>query len=116
MANAGDKFIIELDSKMTHKGGFVYGVKGVQGLYFDDNVIRDLERRKDNKQKFDVGDEVNIVGRLAVVTNTVGDKYSAILEDGNIITFSDGGPLITRTGRNFPQIAEVLEEMRCEDE
>ena len=45
MAKVGDKFIIEIDSKMTRNGGrTLYGIKGFRSLVFDDEGIRRLDK------------------------------------------------------------------------
>ena len=43
MAKIGDKYVIEIDSHMTRKGGDLYGIKGFRSLVFDENGLRKLE-------------------------------------------------------------------------
>ena len=208
MSNVGDKFIIELASKMTNKGGFVYGVKDVPGLYVDDEIISHLKTYEDKTEttdnleeilksqnkntekiltvmkenyfrecgmkeawncimkiylspenggyskevlkeiflesafssiisdfsiieivekmklyeeenKINVGDEIfsEITKIKAVVQRIDSRNRWEILTESGQTTISDGGKKYwKKTGRNFPQIAEILKEMRCEDE
>lgn len=143
MANVGDKFIIELDSKMTNKGGFVYGVKDVPGLYVDDEIIGYLEKYDSTKlediedalriaQKyrdkwkkmyletekwkgngFSLWDEVTCKGTTAVIVEANNGHFTGLCKNGLI---SISHKYWKKTGRSFPQIAEILKEMRCENE
>jgi len=142
MADVGDKFIIELDSKMTNHNGFVYGVKDVPGLYVDDEIIGYLEKydptkledtgdalriaqkdrdkwkkmyfetEKGKENGFSLWDEVAFEDTKAVIVDIRDNYFTGICENGLI-------PISPRywkkTGRNFPQIAEILKEMRCEN-
>lgn len=209
MANVGDKFIIELDSKMTNHNGFVYGVKDIPGLYVNDEIISHLKTYEDKTETTDNLEEIlkaqnkNTEKILTVMQENYfhecGMKeavdcilkiylspenggyskdtlkkifcesaFSSIISDFSImeivekmklyeeqnkekkefrlwdevteLTHKDtkfiivdiGGNYITglyenglisahrrywkKTGRNFPQIAEILKEMRCENE
>ena len=40
----GDKFIIEIDSRMTNKHGIYYGLKGLQNIVLNDNALDALEK------------------------------------------------------------------------
>lgn len=205
MADVGDKFIIELDSKMTNHNGFVYGVKDVPGLYFDDEIISNLKTYEDKTEatdnleeilkaqnkntekiltvmqenyfrecgmkeagncilkiylspenggyskevlkeiflesdfssiisdftileiaekikifeekqndEFNLYDEVAYLNTKAVIVEIDDGYFTGLCENGELVGISHR--YWQKTGRNFPQIAEVLEEMRCEDE
>ena len=46
--NIGDKFIIEIDSKMTRNGErTIYGIKGFNSLVFDDEGLKRLTQMPD---------------------------------------------------------------------
>lgn len=210
MANKGDKFIIELDNKMTCSNGFVYGVKNVPGLYVDDEIIgyldkisiktqyasigawfcdligispvfiqdkekveeilmkiknnamdkmwemareialidvdcadslsgediqemfgvktpykvfydftaqevvKTIEANEKQSKEFSLWDEVTCGDTKAVILDTSDGCFKALYENGVICNISPR--YWQKTGRSFPQIAEVLEEMRCKDE
>lgn len=205
MADVGDKFIIELDSKMTNHNGFVYGVKDIPGLYFDDEIISHLKTYEDKTEtthnleeilkaqnkntekiltvmqenyfrecgmkeagncilkiylspenggyskevlkeiflesdfssiisdftileiaekikifeekqndEFNLYDEVAYLNTKAVIVEIDDGYFTGLCENGELVGISHR--YWQKTGRNFPQIAEILEEMRCEDE
>ena len=72
--------------------------------------IRQYEQRQE--EQIQVGDEVIIRYKKAVVTE-ITDRFVHIMySDGSgYALFSEN---MTKTGRNFPEIAEVLEKMREE--
>ena len=205
MANVGDKFIIELDSKMANHKGFVYGVKDVPGLYVDDEIISNLKTYEDKTETTDNLEEIlkaqnkntdkiltamqenyfhecgmkeawncilevylspenggyskevlkeiflesdfssiisdfsimEIAEKIKIFEEKQNDEFNLYdevaylntkaviveIDDGYFTGLCENGELIgisyrywQKTGRNFPQIAEVLEETRCEDE
>lgn len=51
MAKVGDRYIIELDSKMTGKGGTLYGVKDLYNVLLDEPALAKLERCGDKEEE-----------------------------------------------------------------
>lgn len=47
----GDKFIIEIDSKMTRAGDRLYGIKGFHSLVFDEAGLERLEKCEEQGEK-----------------------------------------------------------------
>lgn len=70
--------------------------------------IRQYEQEKE--EQIQVGDEVIIRNKTAVVTE-ITDRYVRIMysDGGCYALFSKG---IVKTGRHFPEIAEVLQKMK----
>lgn len=68
MANAGDKFIIEIESAyyapyyapLDHELGVLYKVKGFNTLVFDDNGIKKLTPYKEKEESYEEGEAAGI--------------------------------------------------------
>lgn len=84
----------------------------------DFSIIEITEKIKsyEEENKIDVGDEIfsEITKTKAVVQRIDSwDRWEILTESGQT-TIDDGRKKYwKKTGRNFPQIAEILEEMRC---
>lgn len=89
MANIGDKYVIEIDSKMTNKNGTLYGIKGFKSLVFDEEGLRMLKKVGDEWKAGDIViDHSN--GRLGIVFSSNGEGFQAIWDDGCRMYRSDG--------------------------
>lgn len=87
--------------------------------YFDFSAQEVLAKIKDYEDKQDaeikVGDEIRLHDAIEVVTSVMSTGLQTIDASGNTSTwYYNTYPLETweKTGRTFPQIAEVLAEMR----
>ena len=82
-------------------------------------MIKEYEQQKqDVKEEIKVGDEVEYLicgGGLEVITNIDRGEYRLMDAYGNI-SYADGLRYHKRTGRHFPQIVEVLKQLRGEEE
>ena len=119
MYKAGDKFIIEIEEVFTGKvtGYPQYRIKGFDKLIMDDRGLVKLSKYED-KQKQDaeikVGDEIvyrdGIKGIVVGISNTIG-QISVLNNKYDVpqLLVKNGAK---KTGRTFPQIAEVLAELR----
>ena len=75
-------------------------------------AIEKIKAWEDGKQKINVGDEVEAVYGKAVVIEILGNNKSVIYMYHNASTGVSGIDKVTKTGRHFPEIAEVLRKMR----
>ena len=82
-------------------------------------VKANYEAWKKQKDEIHVGDEVTICGQKRVVTSIDDKDAMAIDSDGNTYGFRSIGfyDEATKTGRHFPEVAELLKKMReeCEE-
>ena len=77
-------------------------------------AIEKIKAWEDGKQKINVGDEVKCIkaGWTAIVTKIKEDGYLTLMgNDGAIANGYDEKDFI-KTGRRFPEIAEVLRKMK----
>ena len=75
-------------------------------------AIAKIKAWEDGKQKINVGDEVEAVFGRAVVIEILGNNKSVIYMYHNASTGVSGIDKVTKTGRHFPEIAEVLQKMK----
>ena len=75
-------------------------------------AIEKIKAWEDGKQKINVGDEVEAVYGKAVVIEILGNNKSVIYMYHNASTGVSGIDKVTKTGRHFPEIDEVLRKMR----
>jgi hypothetical protein len=82
VANIGDRYVIEIDSKMTNKNGTLYGVKGFKNLVFDEEGLSRLTKVETPFWKLGdiVKDRIN--GRIGVVYALKESGFNAIWDDG----------------------------------
>ena len=82
MANIGDRYVIEIDSKMTNKNGTLYGIKGFKSLVFDEEGLSRLTKVETPFWKLGgiVKDRIN--GRMGVVYALKESGFNAIWDDG----------------------------------
>lgn len=110
----GDKFIIEIGAiAELPDGKKKYFIKPFESLVFDKKGLDQLERVKEPKEEFRVGDEVKDgFENVGIVTNL--PKHEP---EGMWILRADGKPAIvsksgcTKTGRKFV-IPELLDALR----
>ena len=77
-------------------------------------AIEKIRQYEQEKGKIQVGDEVVIRNKTAVVTE-ITDRYVRIMySDGSCYALFSKG--IAKTGRHFPEIVAVLEKMRGEQD
>lgn len=77
--------------------------------------IREYEDKRKQDAEIKVGDEIRLHDAIEVVTSVMSTGLQTIDASGNTSTwYYNTYPLETweKTGRTFPQIAEVLAEMR----
>ena len=77
--------------------------------------------KKPTNEKIDIGDEViGVFGRKGVVLGIVIVKgvvmLSLLMREHKVPQLVKASNYETKTGRHFPQIAEVLEQMKEESE
>lgn len=77
--------------------------------------------KKPTDEKIDIGDEViGVFGRKGVVVGIVIVKgevmFSLLMREHKVPQLVKASNYETKTGRHFPQIAEVLEQMKEESE
>lgn len=94
--NVGDKFIIEIDSKMTRKDvGFVYGIKGYKTLVFDDSGLRRLQPCK--------RDDETLTRAVSIAYKEGEDKASYRYEE-----------LVERLANDNAELHERINELEIE--
>lgn len=71
---------------------------------------------KKEKEEIRVGDEVKHRGRNYVVGYVGADKVYHLIDENWLRTVVQGGYQLIKTGRHFPEVAELLEKMRGEEE
>jgi len=70
---------------------------------------------KKEKEEIRVGDEVKHRGLNYVVGYVGADKVYHLIDKNWLRTVVQGGYQLIKTGRNFPEVAELLEKMRGEE-
>ena len=73
------------------------------------------------KNEIHVGDEVEYENCKFIVTAEIGNKYHGIhSSNGDLVSFGEGDYCskdnCKKTGRHFPEVAELLQKMRGEEE
>lgn len=93
------------------------GTPFVAGMFSYQEAKARYEAWKKQKDEIHVGDEYSDVGEVFVVTNiNNSDIASVIFTDGSVDEFSKKELRECRkTGRHFPEVAELLEKMRGEE-
>ena len=95
---------------------------GIFKNYSVQEVMKRIEDYEKQKDAIKIGDEVeqitnsgNPTGVSCIVTNIGDDKFNGITEDGKaVVCSSQIYRWWRKTGRTFPQIAEVLKAMQGE--
>lgn len=89
MANIGDKYVIEIDSKMTNKNGTLYGIKGFKSLVFDEDGLSKLEKRRTSWWK--IGDIVRDRdnGRIGIIYWIHEKGFYVLWDDDCLFYFAD---------------------------
>ena len=92
------------------------GIPFVANMFSYQEAKARYEAWKKQKDEIHVGDEYSDVGEVFVVTNiNNSDIASVIFTDGSVDEFSKKELRECRkTGRHFPEVAELLEKMRGE--
>lgn len=104
-----------------NNGGYVFGYRYLFEVV--DNYtasealtkIREYEDKQKQDTKIKVGDEIRLHDAIEVVTSVMSTGLQTIDASGNTSTwYYNTYPLETweKTGRHFPQIAEILAELR----
>ena len=90
-----------------------YSVFDILDCYTASEVIekiRQHEQEKEEQKRIQVGDEIEVVSGKAVVVYVDERKVRYVYSNG-VYAF-DYIDKVTKTGRHFPEIAEVLQKMR----
>ena len=72
--------------------------------------IRQYEQEQEEQKRIQVGDEIEVVSGKAVVVYV--DKHKVRYVYSNGVYAFDYIDKVTKTGRHFPEIAEVLQKMK----
>ena len=135
---AGDKFIIEIESRVNSQG--LYKVKGFRTLVFDDNGLDRLKQHHERlaccdckyeevssveypcsscsnvyssrwepkTEEIQVGDEVDLWGQRGVAMNT--GRFVTVL-DSEFDKHVWNSEHCKRTGKTYPELIKVLEQL-----
>jgi len=80
------------------------------GFYSEYEAIEKIRQYEQEQEEIQVGDEVISRNKTAVVTE-ITDRYVRIMySDGSSYALFSKG--VVKTGRHFPEIAEVLQKMK----
>lgn len=78
--------------------------------------IKEYEDTQKQDAEIKVGDEVDHDGLKSIVVRISNDYVYTVTEIGTTPTYHYTGTELIKTGRHFPQIVEVLKEIRGESE
>lgn len=79
-------------------------------------AIEKIQAYEQEKEEIKVGDEVEAVSGKAVIIEVLGNGKDVRYMYPDASTGFNDSCNVTRTGRHFPEIAEVLEKMRSEQD
>ena len=71
-----------------------------------------LEALERELRELKVGDEFTFFGKVYVVTKTKDSWFVCIDKNGSTTIMNINGENIVKTGRHFPQVAELLKQMK----
>lgn len=88
------------------------GTPFVAGMFSYQEAKAKYDAWKKEKEEIRVGDEVKHRGRNYVVGYVGADKVYHLIDENWLRTVVQGGYQLIKTGRHFPEVAELLEKMR----
>ena len=111
------EFVKEIECLTRDKAEDCFDVE-YDGIPFVANMFSYQEAKakydawKKEKEEIRVGDEVKHRGRNYVVGYVGADKVYHLIDENWLRTVVQGGYQLIKTGRHFPEVAELLEKMR----
>ena len=88
------------------------GIPFVANMFSYQEAKAKYDAWKKEKEEIRVGDEVKHRGRNYVVGYVGADKVYHLIDENWLRTVVQGGYQLIKTGRHFPEVAELLEKMR----
>lgn len=90
-------------------------IRKIQDIYSASEAIEKIRQYEEKQEEIQVGDEVEAMAGNAVVIEVIDGGQTVRYMYPDTITGRNKACNVTRTGRNFPEIAEVLAKMKETD-